>query len=208
MNKIEVISIIEEFVKNNIGSHDGGHDWWHLNRVRNLSLYICAKEGKGDLLTVEISALLHDIGDKKFRKKGEEDHLNRICHMLESIHLEKKLIDEVLFTNANISFSKGERPAMVSPEFKVVQDADRLDAIGAIGIARAFNYGGYKNNSIYDPEGLQASTIAHFYDKLLKLKDLMNTETGRKLADERHRYLESFLVMFYNEWKFGDKSEV
>jgi uncharacterized protein len=208
MNKHEIIGTIEEFVRDNIKSHDGGHDWWHINRVRNLSLYICSSEGRGDLLTVEISALLHDIGDKKFRKDGNEDHLNRILQLLEKFHLEKRMIDEVIFINANISFSKGERPQMVSPEFKAVQDADRIDAIGAIGIARAFNYGGYKNNSIYDPEGVQPSTVAHFYDKLFKLKDLMNTGTGRKMAEERHKYLESFLVQFYSEWKFGDRSEV
>jgi uncharacterized protein len=208
MKNGDVIGRIEDFVRDNITSHDGGHDWWHINRVRNLSLYICSGEGKGDLLTVEISALMHDIGDKKFRKDVNEDHLISILRLLEGLHLEKKLIDEVIFINSNISFSKGNRPLVVSNEFMAVQDADRLDAIGAIGVARAFNYGGYKNNCIYDPGGIQPSTVAHFYDKLLKLKDLMNTSTGRKLAEERHRYLESFLVQFYNEWKFGDKSEV
>jgi uncharacterized protein len=208
MIKNEIIATIGEFVRANIGSHDGGHDWWHVNRVRNLALYICSIEGKGDLLTVEISALLHDIGDKKFRKQGEDDHLVRISHLLESLHLERQLIEEVIFINSNISFSKGERPAVVSHEFMAVQDADRIDAIGAIGVARAFNYGGYKNNTLYDPEGIQPSTVAHFYDKLLKLKDLMNTDAGRKLAEERHNYLESFLREFYYEWKFGDRSEL
>jgi uncharacterized protein len=208
MNKSEIIGTIEEFVRNNIKSHDGGHDWWHINRVRNLSLYICSSEGNGDLLAVETASLLHDIGDKKFRKKGEDDHRIRIRQLLEDMNLEKKLIDEVLFINENISFSNGKRPEFVSPEFMAVQDADRIDAMGAIGVARAFNYGGYKNNSIYDPAGLQPSTVAHFYDKLLKLKDLMNTKTGREIADERHKYLESFLVQFYKEWKFGDNDEI
>jgi uncharacterized protein len=200
MNKEEIIGRIEEFVKNNIKLHDGGHDWWHINRVRKLSLFICSGEGKGDLLTVEISALLHDIGDQKFREHGAVDHIMLMSRLLEKLHLEKRMIDEVIFINKNISFSKGARPEVISPEFMAVQDADRIDAIGAIGVARAFNYGGFKNNSIYDPEGVQPSTVAHFYDKLLKLKDLINTETGRKIAFERHKYLESFLIQFYNEW--------
>jgi uncharacterized protein len=200
MNKAEIIGRIEEFVKNNIMSHDGGHDWWHINRVRNLSLYICSAEGKGDLLTVEISALLHDIGDRKFRETQSGDHIKLIRSLLENLQLEKKRIDEVIFINENISYSKGARPELVSPEFMAVQDADRIDAIGAIGVARAFNYGGYKNNRIYDPEGIHPSTVAHFYDKLLKLKDLINTETGRRIALERHNYLESYLTQFYKEW--------
>ena len=208
MNKQELIKRVEDFVRDNISSHDGGHDWWHINRVRNLALYISTAEGTCDLQSVEISALLHDIGDAKFRKGNEDDHVSGIRQLLEYLNLNKKTIEEVIFVNENISFRKGERPRLVSPEFMAVQDADRLDAIGAIGIARAFNYGGYINNTIWDPEGLQPSTIAHFYDKLLRLKDLMNTETGRKIADERHRYLESFLVQFYNEWKTGDKSQV
>jgi uncharacterized protein len=208
MNKEELIKRIEDFVRDNITSHDAGHDWWHINRVRNLSLYICSNECNGDMLTVEISALMHDVGDKKFRKDDDENHLKNIYQLLEGLHFGKRLIDEVIIINSNISFSKGSRPLVVSPEFMAVQDADRIDAIGAIGIARAFNYGGYINNSIWDPKGLQASTVGHFYDKLLNLKDLMNTETGRKIADERHKYLESFLVQFYNEWKFGDKGGI
>jgi len=201
MNKVEIIGKVEEFVKNNIKSHDGGHDWWHINRVRNLAMHICSLEEEGDLFTVEISALLHDIGDRKFREHGTGDHLILIRGFLEKIGIEKRIIEEVIFINEKISYSKGARPEVVSPEFKAVQDADRIDAIGAIGIARAFNYGGYKNNSIYDPEGIKPSTVAHFYDKLLKLKDLINTETGRKIAIERHNYLESFLTQFYKEWE-------
>lgn len=200
MNKTEIIGKIEEYVRNNIKSHDGGHDWWHINRVRDLSLFICKGEGKGDLLTVEISALLHDIGDQKFREHSAGDHIMLIRNLLENLCLEKELIGEVIFINENISYSKGARPEAVSPEFMAVQDADRIDAIGAIGIARAFNYGGYINNSIWDPEGLQPSTVAHFYDKLLKLKDLINTETGRQIAMDRHKYLESYLIQFYKEW--------
>jgi uncharacterized protein len=200
MNREEVISRVEEFVRDNIRAHDGGHDWWHINRVRSIALYICKREAKGDLTTVEISSLLHDIGDAKFRMKGEADHLKSIRQLLEKLGLEKELIEEAIFINENISFRKGERPEFVTPEFMAVQDADRIDAIGAIGITRAFNYGGFKNNSIYDPEGIQPSTVAHFYDKLLKLADLMNTETGKEIAIERHKYLESFLIQFYKEW--------
>jgi uncharacterized protein len=201
MNKPEAIKRIEEFVRENITLHDGGHDWWHINRIRNLSLYICAAEGKGDPLTVEVSALLHDIGDRKFRQNEDKDHLDKIRELLASLDFEQKLIEEVIFINSNISFSKGKNPDVISDEFMIVQDADRLDAIGAVGVARAFNYGGYLNNSIYDPDGQHESTIVHFYDKLLKLKDLMNTRTGLLLAEVRHRYLESFLVQFYKEWE-------
>ena len=208
MNHDEIIKCVEEFAVKYLDNHDGGHDWWHLSRVRNTAIYLLNTEGYGDPLLVEISALLHDMGDSKFKKERVSDTGSLISTFLRSLGLDDRIIKEVIFINNNISFSKGKRPAEVSGEFMIVQDADRLDAIGAIGIARAFNYGGFRNNRIYDPTGAGPSTIAHFYEKLLKLKDMMNTSTGRMIADERHRYLESFLVQFYNEWKTGDKSEV
>jgi len=162
-------------------------------------------EKKGDPAIVEIAALLHDVGDRKFRKDGQATE-DLLYGFLSGLELDERIIEEVIFINRNLSFSKGKRPDEVSDEFMIVQDADRLDAIGAIGIARAFNYGGFINNRIFDPTGNNQSTIAHFYEKLLKLKDLMNTDTGRLLAAERHLYLEKFLEQFYQEWELGNRS--
>ena len=200
MNRDHKIKLVEEFAAENMDQHDGGHDWWHLHRVRNTAMHIIASEGSGDPLIVEISALLHDIGDSKFRNAATSNTSLLLGDFLGSLGLDKCIIREVIFINLNISFSKGNRPEQVSREFMIVQDADRLDAIGAIGIARAFNYGGFRNNVIYDPTGVSPSTIAHFNDKLLKLQDLMNTETGRRLSDERHNFIESFLIQFNKEW--------
>lgn len=207
MNSSFEIKQIEDFARMNMGMHDGGHDWWHLERVRNNAFQIMEAEGTGDPLTIEIASLLHDIGDSKFGETEARDTEEMLNHFLKGLELDKRIIEEVIFINRNLSFSKGKRPDKVSSEFMIVQDADRLDAIGAIGIARAFNYGGFRNNPIFDPTGSGHSTIGHFYDKLLKLKELMNTETGRKLAEERHRFLDLFLEQFYHEWEFGNRSE-
>jgi uncharacterized protein len=203
MKKERLVKKIEEFAVRNMDQYDKGHDWWHLCRVRNYALYIQENEGSGDRLIIEISSLLHDIGDSKFSKDHSTDAPATIGSFLSSLGMDKNLIDEVIYINRNISFSKGSRPLAVSKEFMIVQDADRLDAIGAIGIARAFNYGGFRNNQIFDPEGKNPSTIAHFHDKLLKLKDLMNTESGSRLAEDRHKFLEKFLSRFQSEWEFG-----
>jgi uncharacterized protein len=201
------IKQVEDFAKSHLGKHDSGHDWWHLERVRNNAFQIMEAEGTGDPLIVEIAALLHDIGDSKFKKGGPDDTEELLSGFLGGLELDERIIEEVIFINRNLSFSKGRKPDEISEEFMIVQDADRLDAIGAIGVARAFNYGGFVNNPIFDPLGKNHSTIGHFYDKLLKLKDLMNTETGRKLAEERHRFLDLFLEQFYHEWEFGNRSE-
>ena len=206
MNKIQLTGQVEEFAKRCITQHDGGHDWWHLNRVRNLALYIHSSEGSGDPLTIEISALLHDIDDKKFNRSESPGTEEKISSLLKSLGVEDIIINEVIFINKNISFSRGANPRKITNEFMIVQDADRLDAIGAIGIARAFNYGGFKNNIIYDPEGQNPSTVGHFYDKLLKLKGLMNTQTGIRLASERHDFLEIFLKQFFKEYEFTTNS--
>jgi uncharacterized protein len=202
MSKPQLIKQVEEFVKKSITQHDGGHDWYHLDRVRNMALHLQSAENKGDRFIVEIAALLHDIDDNKFSKSEFPETEEKITSFLKSLDIEDGIINEVVFINKNISFSKGLKPKNISPEFMIVQDADRLDAIGAIGIARAFNYGGFRNNPIYDPEGSSPSTIKHFYDKLLKLKELMNTDTGRKLAFERHEFLEIFLIQFFKECEF------
>ena len=171
MNKTDVINAVEEFAVKSIKEFDSGHDWWHLSRVRNLALFIQQSENKGNRFVIELSALLHDIDDKKFRKTGGAGAEQIITDLLKKYSVEKEVIKEVVRINKFISFSSPQKTAIKSFEFQIVQDADRLDAIGAIGIARAFNYGGFRNNPIYIPDlegqGLKASTIAHFYDKLL-----------------------------------------
>jgi uncharacterized protein len=195
--------MVEEYSKGSVSHFDGGHDWWHLNRVRNIALKIQSAEGSGNRFLIEISALLHDIDDKKFRNGSTSSAEEKISSLLKDLDLDQQVIKEVVFINSNISFSSKTQPASKSIELMIVQDADRLDAIGAIGVARAFNYGGFINNPVFDPSGNSPSTIGHFYDKLLKLKGLINTETGRRLANERHEYLEAFLRQFYIEWEFA-----
>lgn len=207
MNKTDIIGAIEQFAKTSIKEFDSGHDWWHLNRVRNIALFIQRSENKGDRFIIELAALLHDIDDKKFRKAGGVGAEQIITDLLNMHSVEHEVIIEVVRINKYISFSSGHKIDAESSEFKIVQDADRLDAIGAIGVARAFNYGGFKNNAIYIPDlegqGLKPSTVAHFYDKLLLLKDMMNTTTARKIAQDRHNFLERFLIEFYQEWETG-----
>jgi uncharacterized protein len=209
MNTIKVINRIEDFVKESCREFDSGHDWWHLNRVRNLALYLHNAENTGDWALIEISALLHDIDDNKFRKAGGKVADSVISELLNNLGVEVNIIHEVVRINKFISFSSGAKNENPSPEFLIVQDADRLDAIGAIGIARAFNYGGFRNNAIYIPENGEVenrpSTVGHFYDKLLKLKDLMNSATARRLAEKRHLFLEKFLSEFYSEWNINEE---
>jgi uncharacterized protein len=202
MNRL--ISMTEKFVRKNLEGYDSGHDWHHIDRVRKLALYIGSREGTGNRFIIELSALLHDTGDKKFRKQEESSTGDHISGFLKGQGVEDKIIDEIIRINRYISFSSVEKLSDKSVEFMIVQDADRLDAIGAIGVARAFNYGGFRNNPIYDPDLRTASTIGHFYDKLLKLSDLMNTTTGRSLAEERHLFLEKFLEQFFKEWESGN----
>jgi uncharacterized protein len=208
MNIVRIIKGIEEFAKKSTKGFDSGHDWWHLNRVRNLALYLQQAENTGDRNIIEIAALLHDIDDKKFRKIESPGAASIISDLLHNLEVTEEIIIKVVQINKYISFSSETKIEIRSPEFLIVQDADRLDAIGAIGIARAFNYGGFRNNSIYIPEtdgyGINPSTIGHFYDKLLLLRDMMNTSTARALASERHEILEQFLEKFYKEWNFPD----
>ncbi|MFN8239587.1 MAG: HD domain-containing protein [Bacteroidales bacterium] len=198
-----LIAEAEKFVGLNSHDHDGGHDWWHIKRVRDMAMYIHSMEKSGDTLVVELGALLHDVGDSKFLKTTLDETNRLIIDFLFPLDVTKNVIDQVLFINNNISFSKGKKPESMTPEFMIVQDADRLDAIGAIGIARAFNYGGFRNNPIFDPSGKEKTTIDHFADKLLKLKDMMNTDTARELASERHEYMEKFLRQFAKEVTIG-----
>ncbi|QHS60396.1 HD domain-containing protein [Chitinophaga agri] len=210
----QLITATEQFVKKELAEAEGGHDWWHIYRVWKLARKIAARE-QVDMLVVELSALLHDIADSKFHGGDESVGPRKARTFLESIATPEPVIQHVVDIIVNISFKGGHNNGtFYSPELGVVQDADRLDAIGAIGIARTFNYGGFKNRAIYDPaippnlnmtkeqyKHSTAPTINHFYEKLLLLKDRMNTDTGRQLAVERHAFMETFLDKFYQEWE-------
>lgn len=207
------ITLTINFVKEKLEGAEAGHDWFHIERVWKLSKKIAEKEG-GNLEVIELSALLHDIADPKFHNGDETLALKISQNFLEELHVEGELIEQVLFVIKNISFkNRAEAPENPPLELQIVQDADRLDAIGAIGIARTFNFGGFKNNLMYHPEikpnlGMNkeeykksnGTTINHFYEKLLLLKDLMNTETAKKIASERHDFMLQFLDEFYKEW--------
>lgn len=207
MNRQEIIISAEAFAKHRMSGFDSGHDWFHIERVSRLAAYINEKEKLCDPFTLEIAVLLHDTADSKFNKDNQESGYKVLEEFMQSAGLDM-IIDQVINAIKNVSFSnKKSHGDKNDPLLKVLQDADRLDAIGAIGIARAFNYGGFRNNPIYVPVDLAGkntpSTIGHFYDKLLKIKDLMNTTTGKILAVERHAILEKFLDQFYTEWEFG-----
>ena len=207
------ITLTINFVKEKLEGAEAGHDWFHIERVWKLSKKIAEKEG-GNLEVIELSALLHDIADPKFHNGDETLALKISQNFLEEIHVNAELIEQVLFVIKNISFkNRAEAPENPPLELQIVQDADRLDAIGAIGIARTFNFGGFKNNLMYHPEikpnlGMNkkeykksnGTTINHFYEKLLLLKDLMNTETAKRIASERHDFMLQFLDEFYKEW--------
>ncbi|MCP4310452.1 MAG: HD domain-containing protein [Bacteroidetes bacterium] len=203
-----------EFVKETLADAEGGHDWFHIERVWKTARFIHSKEGAGDLLTIELAALLHDISDAKFNGGDDEEGSSMACDFLLKKEVDQEKVEHIRDIIKHVSFKGGFPQYHINTiEFQIVQDADRLDAIGAIGIARAFNYGGFKNRPIHNPEmPLQeyedslayhlsdAPTINHFYEKLLKLKDLMNTRTGMLMAEERHNYMLRFLDRFYNEW--------
>lgn len=213
MNKQHLILNTEAFVKSTLKNAEGGHDWFHILRVWNNAKLIALHENV-DGLIVELGALLHDIADSKFHNGDETIGPKIAREYLESQQVEASIIEHIEHIISNISYKGGNfNQKFTSPELDVIQDADRLDAIGAIGIARCFNYGGFKNRPLYDPEikpkldqtkeeykNSTAPTINHFYEKLLLLKDRMNTKTGKKIAEERHQYMEVFLQQFYDEW--------
>lgn len=201
------------FVKESLGGAEGGHDWSHTERVWKMARYIREQEGKGDPLTIELAALLHDIADAKFNDWDEEEGGRVAVRFLQGLGVDGERIRHVEEIIRHVSFKGGfPQDRISSIEFMIVQDADRLDAMGAVGIARAFNYGGYKNRPIHDPSvpvreyrnpreyhASNAPTINHFHEKLLKLKDLMNTGTGKALARDRHDYMVQFLEQFDRE---------
>lgn len=212
----EIIKKTISFVKETLANAEGGHDWWHIYRVLKLSEHISKEEGSDvDLFVVQLGALLHDIADSKFYDGDEEVGPRKAREFLTSQNVSEKIVSHVEKIVANISFKGGKhKQEFTSPELDIVQDADRLDAIGAIGIARTFNYGGHKNRAIYDPtikpnmamdkeeyKKGNSPTINHFYEKLFLLKDRMNTASGKKIAQHRHEYMKQFLDEFYKEWE-------
>lgn len=214
MNSEKLINNTVDFVKQTLHNVEGGHDWWHVYRVWKLSKTIALKEKRINIKVVELGALLHDIADSKFNNGDETIGPKLASEFLQKQQVDKHIHDHVISIIQNISFKNSfESSTFKSKELDIIQDADRLDAIGAIGIARTFNYGGFKQREIYNPnikpeiyltkekyKNSKAPTINHFYEKLLTLKELMNTETGKQMATERHRFMEIFLEEFFNEW--------
>lgn len=202
------------FVKTELSNAEAGHDWFHIERVWKTSKKIALEE-QADVFIVELAALLHDIADSKFHNGDEEIGPSKAGKFLNSIGIPPEIIFHVQQIMRHMSFkSSFDELKFTSKEMEVVQDADRLDAIGAIGIARAFTYGGYKNRALYNPEikpnlhqskeqykNTKTPTVNHFYEKLLLLKDKMNTQTGKYMANERHEFMEKYLSQFYAEWE-------
>jgi uncharacterized protein len=217
MTKQNLINETIAFVKKELENAEGGHDWFHIERVYKNAVLIANGE-TCDILIVQLGALLHDIADSKFHDGDETVGPKKARMFLENNNVDEKTIIHIVNIIENISFKGGhETKKFSSLELDIVQDADRLDAIGAIGIARTFNYGGFKNRAIYNPEikpnlnmskeeykNSDAPTINHFYEKLLLLKDRMNTKTGKEIAAQRHEFMEEFLTQFYAEWN-GEK---
>jgi len=216
MNKKEIIEQTVEFVKSTLQGAEGGHDWFHIERVWKNAKLIASKENV-DLFIVELGALLHDIADAKFFDGDESIGPKKARKFLESLLVQESAIQHIENIIKNISFKnslEANSAKFHSIELDVIQDADRLDALGAIGIARAFNYGGFKNRELYNPEILpvknmnkeaykksSSPTINHFYEKLLLLKGKLNTDTGKLLATKRHNFMEQYLDQFYKEWE-------
>jgi len=213
MTQTEIIENTKNFVKLTLQDAEGGHDWFHIQRVLNNAQHIAKNENVDDFI-VTLGALLHDIADSKFHNGNESIGPDKARMFLKEQGVSEEITEHVVKIIENISFKGGnEEQKFRSPELDVIQDADRLDALGAIGIARTFNYGGFKGRALYDPEirpdlgmskaaykSSSAPTINHFYEKLLLLKDRMNTQTGRQIAADRHKYMEEYLNQFKKEW--------
>jgi uncharacterized protein len=211
MHKNEIIRKTESFIKALLEGEGSGHDWWHIHRVRNNAMNI-AQAYESNEFVVQMAALLHDIADHKLHGGDEEIGPRKAKEWMLEQQVDSEEMLHILKIMREVSFSKGKIPSTL--EGKVVQDADRLDAIGAIGIARTFAYGGFKKREIYNPnippvnyDSLEDykkntnPTLNHFYEKLLLLKDMMNTEEAKKIALKRHEFMEHYLEQFYNEWE-------
>ena len=219
MNSEELVSQTAAYIKEKFSGEGSGHDWWHIYRVWQNALYL-ARHEPADLLLVQLGALLHDVADWKFHDGDEKAGEVAARNWLKSLNATDEIITGVCRIINEVTFKgAGVATTASSVEAKVVQDADRLDAIGAIGIARAFAYGGFKHREMYNPEEPPVQhenfaayqkntshTINHFYEKLLLLRDRMQTPTGRKLAEERHAYMLAFLDQFYWEWQIADNA--
>lgn len=206
-----------EFVKDFFSGESTGHDWWHTERVLKNARTIAEKEG-GNLFIIEMAALLHDVDDYKFSSVDEEKEKSKARKWLSNLGIEPEVIEKIIDAIHAVSFKGGKNSYLPTTlEAKVVQDADRLDALGAIGIARCFAYGGAKGKAIYDPtlkavdyqtfeayKDSKSTSINHFYEKVLLLKDIINTETGKKIAEKRHKFMTDFLDEFYKEWNGHD----
>lgn len=209
MDKRWIIQKAEELVKQELGGDVTGHDWFHCDRVRKTALYIQQKENAGDRFLIELAALLHDIADDKLKANGE----NTLMDFLKESGLDQAAAEQLLSIISTVSYKGGNNKPPDSIEGSIVQDADRLDAIGAIGIARVFAYGGKKGQPIYDPDISvrldmteqeyrhgKSSSIHHFYEKLLLLKDKMNTNAAKEMAEKRHQRMDMYLQEFLEEW--------
>ncbi|WP_426431759.1 HD domain-containing protein [Winogradskyella sp. HB-48] len=218
MGDLRLIESTKAFVKDSLKDAEGGHDWFHTLRVYNNAKLISKNENV-NLLVVELASLLHDIADPKFYDGDETIGPKKASEFLLKQNIDSAVIEHVTQIIENMSFKNSFDldASFNSREMEVVQDADRLDAIGAIGIARCFNYGGFKNRALYNPDiapnlnmtkseykASEAPTINHFYEKLLLLKDRMNTKTGKRIASDRHKFMEDYLKQFYDEWN-GEK---
>lgn len=209
----DLISDTEKFVRETLEGAEAGHDWSHVDRVRNMALHIREMEADGDPLVIELAALLHDIADPKFHQGDQERGAELATGFLTRNGLDMSRISHIHSIIRHLSFKGGHGQDVIrTVEFRMVQDADRLDAMGAIGIARTFNYGGFRNLPIHDPGipvrdygsadeyyASKAPTINHFYEKLLKLKDLMHTATGKAIAEQRHEFMLEFLKQFQRD---------
>lgn len=217
MNNKQIIQQTADYLKEKMTGEGSGHDWWHVYRVWNNAVQI-ARQETADMFVVELAALLHDIADWKFHQGDEEAGPRAATEWLRKLSVEDAIIDQVCTIIREVTFKgAGVETRMTSKEGMIVQDADRLDAIGAIGIARAFAYGGSRHREIYNPgrtpenhetfeqyKSSRGTTINHFYEKLLLLKDRMNTEPAKKIALERHKAMEEFLQQFFKEWEGKD----
>ncbi len=214
MNKTEIINKVIKYLEDNFKNETTGHDFYHFIRVWKLAKYISQKEG-GDIFIVELGALLHDIADWKFNGGTNEVGIEKAKVLLKGFSIDEKIIDQVCYIIDNISFKgAGVKNSMNTKEGMIVQDADRIDAIGAIGIARVFAYGSSAKREIYNPDiepmvhnsfeeykNSKGTSINHFYEKLLLLKDRLNTKTAKKIAQKRHKFMEEYLKEFFKEWE-------
>ncbi|MBN2614894.1 MAG: HD domain-containing protein [Bacteroidales bacterium] len=214
MEQQKIIDQTVVYVRDELSEAEGGHDWFHIYRVWKTAVTL-AQEEQADLFIVNLGALLHDIADAKFHGGNEDIGPEKAKAFMESLSIEPEVTEHIIHIIRYISFkNRHQQTDFESKELQVIRDADRLDAMGAIGIARAFNYGGYKGRALYNPsirpnlnktkEEYKAATeptLNHFYEKLLLLKDMMHTDAARKMAEQRHRYMEDFLEQFYAEWE-------